>query len=305
MDRPYKAVDLAGTVDITLANYLKTNGYRLVMRYLDDSFGRSWKSTKANELLVLLDHDLGYLPIFETTGASGVDGTPAGKDYLTMNQGMYDAQHAMADLNTLGYPQGYPVIFSVDTDLRGSQAGGDLWSLREYGKGLRDVIGTFQSIWLYGSWDVIDFASRFCADVFTGYFQAYAPAWSDGRNANPHPKAQIVQVRNGQSMAGHEVDVDEAATEGWMQPMALSNDDKQWIIENVLQPLSIKMDSGFNTSLPVQLERAEQAEGSTTPAPVPASVPVPAQYPDPPTCPPGQHPTEDGIGGWACIPDHQ
>lgn len=300
MDRLYKAVDLASSIDVVLASYLKQNGYQMALRYLDDSFGRSTKSTKQSELVILRDKDLGFLPIFETTGASGIDGTPVGKDYLTMNQGMYDAQHALADLETLGYPHGYPVIFSVDTDLLGSQAGGDLWSLREYGKGLKDVIGSFYGIWLYGSWDVIDFATQFATDYFSGFYQAYAPAWSQGRNANQHPNAQIVQVLNGQWLAGHEVDIDEAATEGWMQPMALSDDDKKWILENVLQPLTIQVNSGFNNSLPIQLARAEAAEGST-----PAPEPIPVPYPDPPVCPAGQHPIKDGIGGWACIPDNQ
>lgn len=260
-----RGIDTASMISTTLAAYLKANGYTFVVRYFDDSFGRSSKALKKEEIAVIQDANLGIIPVFETTGATGVDDTPRGADYLTMNQGMYDAQHASAEAEQLGYPVGYPIAFAVDTDLLGD----DLRSLKQYTQGLKDILVDRHPIWIYGPWDVLQFCRDFCQNEVKGFYQAYAPAWSQGRNANPFPDADIRQILNSQNMAGTAVDIDEAKWEGWSGTMTISDEEVNRIADAVYNRLApdilTKIDSGFNTTIVAEIRRAMRGHDPNVP----------------------------------------
>lgn len=230
-----KGIDTATEITPELSFQLVNGGYQWVARYLDDSFGRSAKSTKLGELVILKQAQLGYIPIFETTGASGVGDTPAGADYLTSDQGMYDAQHAAADLADLKYPDGLTVFFAVDRDLSKIELG----SLRGYTMGIHDVLSGRWQIGLYGPWDALDYVHIYCPWV-RSYWQAYAPLWSEGRNANRYPFADIQQVRNSIIIAGIEVDENEStAWDGWKGSEVVT-DDELWAALQRLYPGKIE-----------------------------------------------------------------
>lgn len=85
-------------------------------------------------------------------------------------------------------------------------------ALRDYVNSAVAALSGRHPFWVYGPYDLIDVALGWPA--VAGAWQAYAPDWSQGRNALPHPLADIVQAHNGVPILGLSgpVDLDRVRT---------------------------------------------------------------------------------------------
>lgn len=142
-------------------------------------------------------------------------GNPTSLGYFTGEQGRIDGENAAAWADTIGMPTGLPIVGGfLDFDCpRDAMDPTILPFVNEYIKAL----GLRNPLWLYGPRDCIEHA--LIGDELggpwpgiAGAMQAYAPAWSGGRNAIPSPYADVVQVRNGVTVAGIELDLQSVQT---------------------------------------------------------------------------------------------
>ena len=138
---------------------------------------------------------LAVLPIIEK-------GQPTSLAYFTDAQGTQDAADFLAWKASVGMPDLFPFLAAIDYDI----ALGDVPATLPYWNALINGVGGHNAVWAYGPRDAIDyFAAQPWAGI-AGFIQAYAPAWSQGRNASPSPYADSIQVP-GATIAGVDLDV--------------------------------------------------------------------------------------------------
>lgn len=134
------------------------------------------------------------MDIFALAEGTGHDG-----GYST---GLSYGRSARAEFTALGMPSTLPIYTGPD-DFDAQP--GDWPALSAYLDGFAVGVGGVHLTGLYGSWDALTWAKR--DGKATWFFQAYATAWSHGRNAADWPGAHIRQYHNGVAMAGGEVDL--------------------------------------------------------------------------------------------------
>ena len=105
-DRTCTACDTNQRLDQDKINYLKTNGYYLVGRYLANSA----KGITRDEAELILDNNMKFFPIFQS---SGLDESISS---FTLNRADQDAISALAYAKNLGLPQRTIIYFAVDYD---------------------------------------------------------------------------------------------------------------------------------------------------------------------------------------------
>lgn len=130
-------------------------------------------------------HSIAIVIVFETTGTDFVDGSA---------QGVTDAKVADTVCNAVGL-SGAPVYFAIDTDTT------DYLGVANYLDGTRSVIGLPRN-GVYGSYEVVSHALN-VGGLVTYAWQTYA--WSGGAL---DPRVNLYQHLNGQTLAGHTVDLD-------------------------------------------------------------------------------------------------
>jgi hypothetical protein len=168
---------------------LKTAGIKFVVRYL--SPGTNPKNLTKPELTGLLAAGLHVCVVFESS---------AGRILAGHSAGVSDAVTADEELKALNLA-GLPVYFACDVDPRPFTTA--QWTVAmAYLDGVASVIGHART----GGYGGLAFIKRaFDAKKITYGWQAYA--WSDGAW---DPRAQLRQTKNGVSLAGGTVDLDEA-----------------------------------------------------------------------------------------------
>ena len=162
-------------------------GWSFVCRY--GCYGESGKKLSAAEAAEYLA--AGILPVsnWEHEAAAWKQGYARGWD---------DAVAADPFFRSCGAGPQDPIYFSIDTDVLDSE----LPVAAAYLQGIRDVIG-WERTGAYGGYKVI----RYLFDKGLIRFGWQTYAWSYGKW---EPRAQIRQVLNGQDLAGHAVDYNEA-----------------------------------------------------------------------------------------------
>ncbi|WOX14673.1 peptidoglycan-binding protein [Streptomyces sp. N50] len=175
------------------AGSVASAGYGFVCRYL------SWlpnpKVLTLSEAQALTAADLGIVSNWESDGLqdwqSGVPSDP-------YSQGAGHATEAERQALANGMPSSRPIYFSVDFDLQPSMYS----ALNSYFDGVASVIGRSRT-GAYGGYHVIK--ELFDNGKITWGWQTYA--WSGG---SWDSRAQLRQVQNGISVAGHDADLDQA-----------------------------------------------------------------------------------------------
>ncbi len=129
-------------------------------------------------------------------------GQPTDISYFTAAQAQADGERFVAWAESVGMPRGLPFIgVPIDFDCPASAM---VPVIRDYANVKIDVIAGRNPMWMYGPYDCIEAAKRWGG--IAGFMQAQADLWSGGRNAVPHPVADIVQV-GGATIAGIDLDI--------------------------------------------------------------------------------------------------
>lgn len=138
---------------------------------------------------------MAVLPILEA-------GAPTDITYFTSAQGTADGQRFVAWAESVGMPRNRPFVgVPIDFDIQPAQI---LPTIADFANALNDEVAGRNPNWMYGPFDAIEAAKRWGG--IAGFMQAQADAWSGGRNAMPHPFADIVQV-GGATIAGIDLDI--------------------------------------------------------------------------------------------------
>ena len=194
---------------------LKNNGKTFVGRYF--AVVNTWKALTRTEAQSISAANIYIVSIWED-----IDGEDP--SYFSYSNGRSDGKHAFDYAANLNQTANTPVYFAVDFDAMLSNK----QSILDYFNGVRDgylqylhdrhefgLPEIYYKIGVYGSYDVF----TWCKDqgIATYFFQAYAPGWSGGRNANPWSGYHLRQVASNQSLCGINVDLDvsSGAAGGW------------------------------------------------------------------------------------------
>lgn len=126
------------------------------------------------------------------------------RDWATANGGVHGIE-AVRQAKALGHPAGKVIIGSADFDMSwaGWQSTG-----HAYASAFADAIrrGGYRP-GVYGPWDVLQWVAD--AGIMDVFWQAgMSKAWSQGRNANPHPLAILRQMGH-MNVAGTDTDWNE------------------------------------------------------------------------------------------------
>lgn len=209
-------------------------GYRYAIRY--GGPGGTGKHLTTTEAAALTDAGLWIVANAEGTTNGLLGGRAIGQQW---------AMQAALDFSACGMPTAIrPIYLSVDFDCQSGQWNSVLNGLI----GAANSIG-LQQVGVYGPYDVLTWAH---AVGIRWLWQAHAPAWSHGRNANRHPNALIRQT--GPSMFGGQAyDRNEAYTDdyGQWQPgkepptMALTTNETNALTDclNILTALANGVDN--------------------------------------------------------------
>ena len=102
-NRKGTACDCSTSITPAMAVNLKSNGYKIVGRYLTGRYRMT-----SSELKTIFDNGLKVVPIFEVGGYR--------LDYFNYNQGIADAHSAMLTSTNLGFGKDTIIYFAVDFD---------------------------------------------------------------------------------------------------------------------------------------------------------------------------------------------
>lgn len=209
-------IDTATNVS-SVATCLKNAGVVFVGRYYAVSSASAWKVLTVPEAQAVSAAGLYIVSIWEEN--------PTQVSYFTYPQGRTDGRNAFnLAAGQFGQPPDTPVYFAVDYDA----VPADRPSIVDYFYGVRQgytdlVLAQCQAgrsvgpyyTGVYGSCDVLTWCRGL--GLATYFWQAYAPAWSAGRNAADWPGYQLRQRGADQTMCGISIDPDvsSGAGGGW------------------------------------------------------------------------------------------
>lgn len=184
-----KMIDCATQLSAGMVEGLKAAGVTHVGRYLGPE--SSWKALLKDEVHAITKAGLQIVSIFETN--------PTRASYFSKAKGISDAQDASKYAKAIDQPKGSAIYFAVDYDAQTR----DMTAIKAYFDGVKQTLKDYK-IGVYGSYDVV------CAlkDQVDYYWQTYA--WSGGKLAG---HVHMHQYKNGQKLAGIEVDFDEVLKE--------------------------------------------------------------------------------------------
>lgn len=160
-DRKCTACDTRYEMTDKVLNYIKSNGYEIVGRYLT---GES-KGLKKDEAKRIIDKGIKLFPIFQESGTN--------LNYFTNERGKKDAKNAVRAARKNGMGAGAIIYFAVDTDPVDSEI--DKYIL-PYFKGIIENIGPSYKVGVYGTRNVCSkvmekkYATTcFVSDMSTGF----------------------------------------------------------------------------------------------------------------------------------------
>ncbi|XEC92498.1 DUF1906 domain-containing protein [Paenibacillus tarimensis] len=183
-----KGIDCSTRISATVAKQLKETGYGFIARYLvPDKYS---KHLTAEEAKIISDSGMDILSVWETTARRASGGGSTGQP---------DGATAFQLAREIGQPEGSAVYFAVDYDAHPADYDAIERYLRAVGAQLKGkyIVG------VYGSHDMVEEMLRRGAAKTA--WQTYA--WSGGMKS---AKANVYQYKNGVTVAGIEVDLNES-----------------------------------------------------------------------------------------------
>jgi hypothetical protein len=189
-----KGIDCAVPLTAEKARAIRAAGYEFVARYLVPE-RYAWKRLTRAEAEAITAAGMKIVSVFETTANRPVRGAAAGA---------VDGAEALKEAKAIGQPLGTAIYFAVDYDAQPK----DYDAIEAYLRAAAAAITGYR-VGVYGSYAVIEeMARRGAAQHF---WQTYA--WSRGKRSQ---RANIYQHKNGVTLAGHTVDLNESyGGEGW------------------------------------------------------------------------------------------
>ncbi len=139
--RKAEAADTATILDKRKADYLYSEGYRYIGRYLTNASSGFDKALTRQEAETILASGLKFFPIYQTSGRS--------ISYFTASQGTEDAGKALDAALNLGLPEGTVIYFAVDFDATRTQMKGNI--LTYFQKVSERMNGSIYKVGVYGS----------------------------------------------------------------------------------------------------------------------------------------------------------
>lgn len=189
-----KGIDCAVPLTTEKAKKMSAAGMKFACRYLVPA-SMAWKRLTRTEAELITAAGMKVVSVFQR-GTSDVKGGAT--------NGTRDGKAAYKEAAMVGQPPGTAIYFAVDYDAQSADYNAIEAYLRAAAKELPGYL-----IGLYGSYAVIEeMAKRGACERF---WQTYA--WSKGKLSKA---ANLYQYKNGQQLAGHTVDYNDAlGNEGW------------------------------------------------------------------------------------------
>jgi hypothetical protein len=189
-----RGIDCAIPLTLEKARAIRAAGYEFVARYLVPE-RYAWKRLTRAEAEAITVAGMKIVSVFETAANRPAGGAAAGA---------VDGAEALKEAKAIGQPIGTAIYFAVDYDAQPR----DYDAIEEYLRSAAYAIPGYH-VGVYGSYAVVEeMARRGAAQHF---WQTYA--WSRGRKSS---YANIWQHKNGVTLAGHTVDLNESyGGEGW------------------------------------------------------------------------------------------
>lgn len=188
-----KGIDCAAKISAAAALEIKAEGYDFVCRYLVPNSGSlAWKALTAQEAQGISDAGLQLLCVYESTASRCRGGAAAGTA---------DGRAAVQLAQAYGIPETAIIYFAVDYD---AQAG-DYALIEAYLRAARAQTDNYE-VGVYGSFGVVEAMAQ--RRACQGFWQCYA--WSYRKVSNCR---NVYQYKNGQTVAGISVDLDEAVSD--------------------------------------------------------------------------------------------
>lgn len=189
-----KGIDCAVPLTAEKAKKMSEAGMRFVCRYLVPA-SMAWKRLTRAEAEAITAAGMKIVSVFQrgTNDAAGgaVNGTRDGKA-------------AYQEAKLIGQPEGTAIYFAVDFDAQPTHYAAIEAYLRAAAK---ELPGYYVGV--YGSYAVVEEMAR--RGACSHFWQTYA--WSKGRLSYA---ANLYQYKNGQELAGHQVDLNDGlGNEGW------------------------------------------------------------------------------------------
>lgn len=214
-----KGIDCGSKISAAAAQQIKADGYDFVCRYLVPA--NYWTCMSEEEAKGICDAGLKILSVFESSASRVKGGAAAGKA---------DGQTAYTLACAFGIPKTAILYFAVDYEAQDA----DMDTIEAYLRAAREQTGDYE-VGVYGSYRVIEaMASR---GACRGFWQCYAWSYgkvSDARNA--------YQYRNGQTVAGISVDLDEAYSDLGLWTYNESEDELAMIVDQIATACNISND---------------------------------------------------------------
>jgi hypothetical protein len=209
-----QGIDCATTITASVAAKLVDVGKSFVGRYLPTGYS---KSLTVSESRILTDAGLLILCFFETTADRAKGGS---------NNGQVDGASGYKSAQVLNMPTSSGICFTVDFEPTADQ----LPTIAEYFRAAREALGDYK-LGAYGCYKVIEYLAAQSTCDF--YVQCYA--WSYTKKSDA---TTIYQYKNGQTVGGISVDLDEAySTVGLWNYNSNGDDDVQYTDEQFKEQL--------------------------------------------------------------------
>lgn len=168
VNRDASAMDTSKQLTASDVTYLKSQGYKIIGRYLTGSVGvgaaKRNKYLTRTELKNIVSAGISVFPIYQDGGAD--------ISYFTANQGVKDAKEASQAAHALGIPSGATIYFAADLDVEDGNIAG---TIIPYIKAVANQLAGYE-VGIYGTRNVCSRAyeagavtSAFVADMSTGF----------------------------------------------------------------------------------------------------------------------------------------
>lgn len=206
-----KGIDCAVPLTAEKAKKMSAAGMRFACRYLVPA-SMAWKRLTRAEAEAITAAGMKIVSVFQRGTNDAAGGA---------TNGTRDGKAAYQEAKLIGQPEGTAIYFAVDFDAQPK----DYPAIEAYLRAAAKELPSY-FVGVYGSYAVVEEMSR--RGACSHFWQTYA--WSKGRLSHA---ANIYQYKNGQELAGHQVDFNDGlGNEGWWDTS----------VQNVEKPVNNQID---------------------------------------------------------------
>jgi len=189
-----KGIDCAVPLTAEKAKAMAAAGMRFVCRYLVPE-SMAWKRLTRAEAEAITAAGMKIVSVFQRGQKDAAGGAA---------NGSRDGKAAYQEAKLIGQPEGTAIYFAVDYDAQPA----DYAAIEAYLRAAAKEVPGYR-IGVYGSFNVVEAMAS--VNACQHFWQTYA--WSKGKLSKA---ANLYQYKNGQQLAGHTVDFNDAlGGEGW------------------------------------------------------------------------------------------